>query len=266
MLFDYAKRFLANIFKPRPAALTPSPRAEYKDRQFFFLHIPKTAGTSFRLELEQHFDEAFILPNKTLRQEIGGYPPFSYIADLSQQQFNNFKLISGHYQYREAIERFSQHPLILLMMREPLSRCLSECRHILRHADHDMRAFLPSDPSLIDISKSHEVMHYLANVVSMMLLPDLNESKQLIRNCAFVGIQERMQESSLLLADTFGWPAGDIPSLNAAPQSQQALAQQLSAIELQRFKKILEPEYELYNYACELFESRLARTTLNQSA
>jgi len=265
MLLKRIKHFFLRCFNTAPAQPPITVlRPEFKHRQFFFLHIPKTAGTSFRLELEKHFDDRAIFPNQALRKEIGGYPPFTYINDLSGEQFSRFKLISGHYQYREAVSRFSEEPLILIMMREPLSRCISECMHILRHANHDMRAFLPNDPSLVDISKSNEVMHYLENVVSMMLLPELSEAKKLIENTAFIGIQERMRESSLLLGHTFGWQVEEISASNVSPQSQQNIKERLASNELQRFYEILETEYELYQFACEVFESRLnqAKITL----
>jgi len=46
------------------------------DRKIFFCHIPKTAGTSLRLSLEQAVGDAAVVPSQTLIFHHGGrYPP-----------------------------------------------------------------------------------------------------------------------------------------------------------------------------------------------
>lgn len=262
MPFSFIKRFFSTVSPPIPTPLVGTLPPEFNNKQFFFLHIPKTAGSSFRRELERHFAQENIMPSQALRKEVGGYPPFTYVRELSKAHLAKIKLISGHYQYREVSDHFVEKPLLLIMMREPLSRCISECLHILRHPTHDMHTYLPDNPDLADITDSHEVMHYLANVVPMMLLPDLTDAKQLIENSAFLGIQERMDDSSKLLAHTFEWQVEAIPVFNSLPQTQIAAKQDIADDVIERFRAILGADYELYQFACDIFESRLTKANL----
>ena len=249
--------FGANLHNASVLANERAPTAAFGASVFYFVHIPKTAGTAFRLELESHFEPAQTLPNAELRRALGGYPTFEWLAQLPAVELDSYRLICGHYQYRQLQARFTAPPLLLIVLRDPLSRCLSECKHILRHPDHDMRRFLPEQPTLEDISQSHEVMHYLQYLVAMVLLPDLEASKALIRNCAFVGIQERLTVSNELLAKTFGWQSEGIRQVNVSPDEQQALADQIPAEIKARFEAILEWDRALYHYANEVLDARL---------
>lgn len=89
--------------------------------QYFFLHIPKTAGTLFRATLAQYFESERIVPNERLQSGFStkGYLATEQLKEISQESFNKYQLVCGHYQYREVIDLFEKPPKLLIMLRDP---------------------------------------------------------------------------------------------------------------------------------------------------
>lgn len=241
---NWMRDYLKNWFKPKRC-----PEGE----QYFFLHTPKTGGTLFRRQLEQYFDPDRILPNPSLQErfEVKGYLTTEQFKSIPRAELDRFQLVCGHYQYREVFAHFSKPPKLLFMMREPLERCVSEIKHILRQPDHDMRRKLPSKPSVEDVINNPEIRFYLQHLLQMVLVPELDGAKRIIDQAEFVGLQEHMPESLALLDKTLGWGnvgIAEIPTLNAAPESQQNVDDQLTEAVKADIRSLLVWDYELYEY------------------
>ncbi|MFN0086469.1 MAG: hypothetical protein ACKVX9_13865, partial [Blastocatellia bacterium] len=83
------------------------------DRQTFFIHIPKAAGTSFMSFLCSHFNEEGILRD-------------AYWESMRKQpieRLRRFQLISGHAGYDLVFHL--RNPFIVTVMREPVDRLCS---------------------------------------------------------------------------------------------------------------------------------------------
>lgn len=116
-----------------------------------------------------------------------------------------------------------------------------------------MRRKLPQNPTVKDVIENSEIRFYLQNLVSMMLLPDLEESKRLIDTAEFVGLQEHMDESLTLLHKTLKWKKNDIgvsKRLNSAPKTQLSIESEFTSEIKADLRTLLAWEYELYEY-CE---------------
>ena len=103
--------FLRKLFSPR------------HPHQYFFLHIPKTAGTSFRHMLVRdvfpHKDD--VLPNKKeFKKRLGRYYRITELMELPPHRIQSCKLLSGHV---PAVTRdlFASPPKMLLFLKRVLA-------------------------------------------------------------------------------------------------------------------------------------------------
>ena len=70
--------------------LSPNPVSKFNGQELisgkdkkFFIHIPKTAGTSMRMMLYDIFEQESILPNQQdIKNNGGGYPAFDKLLGL----------------------------------------------------------------------------------------------------------------------------------------------------------------------------------------
>ncbi|WP_456380189.1 hypothetical protein [Thiolapillus sp.] len=94
-------------------------------RPWYFLHIPKTAGTTFRVLLENHFHMDDICP---------AYE-FFQIKQYADEQLARFRLFRGHMGYN-LVNYLPGKPLTLVMLRDPLERAVSHFEYIRRDPAH----------------------------------------------------------------------------------------------------------------------------------
>ena len=100
------------------------------DRKIFFCHIPKTAGTSLRLSLEQAVGDAAVVPSQAQISHHGGrYPPL-HEALLELQEKPDYRLFRGHYGFWVR-KYLPKDTLTIVILRDPLERVLSHIRHFL---------------------------------------------------------------------------------------------------------------------------------------
>lgn len=115
--------------RPEGRRLQPPPQI---GRPIFFCHLPKTAGTSLRLALEQMFRPHEIVPDRLMMQRQGGhYPPPDVVAATLRHQRGSVWLTRGH--YHVALASLLENPIIIAILREPVARTISNLKHIARH-------------------------------------------------------------------------------------------------------------------------------------
>src|SRR2546421_9795983 len=92
------------------------------DAQFFFMHIPKTAGTTLSQIIEQQFDEKEVAS--------GLYP--SHLIDAQPSFFRQHRYFHGHVEYAVMCSFLQQQPVAMTMLREPVERYLSHFKFYQR--------------------------------------------------------------------------------------------------------------------------------------
>lgn len=99
----------------------------------FFMHIPKTAGTSLRHMFDLCFMDEQVFPNITDIKNNGGlYPDINSIYSLNKDRLSGLKLVNGHYPLSLA-DRWLSDMKIVTCFRRPKDRVISHLRHLKKN-------------------------------------------------------------------------------------------------------------------------------------
>jgi hypothetical protein len=179
-------------------------------KQFMFVHIPKTAGTTFVLTLARYFNG-----KKKLAQYY--HTAFKNFPKHSSEYLNSFDLRFGHVPFNPELknERGTEY---FTFLRNPRERILSSYRHIKGDGDHGLKNKINiTDYKLKDLLKSglskrvdNLMVRYLSNNMDKDYLT-INEDdlKAALHNFdkhfSVFGLTEYFDESLVLLADHMNW-------------------------------------------------------------
>lgn len=97
----------------------------------FFIHIMKTAGTSFRRMLTENLNELLIYPNdQDLRQNKNGFYPNldQVIKQMQCGNLRDFEILCGHFPFFLG-ELIFKKPRYIVFLREPVARTISMIEH-----------------------------------------------------------------------------------------------------------------------------------------
>jgi hypothetical protein len=228
------------------------------DDQFFFLHIPKTAGTSFTSILDTYFAQDQICPA-------------TYIGDflaLPEDSRLNYRLYRGHIDYTLR-DYLPKPPIYITMLRHPIQRVISDIRQVERLPEHHLYELYHSI-DLLTFVHHEAAAPEMRNLHTQMIAPnttqrasehhpvrvhDVERAKEHLDSFEFFGLTERFDDSVALLNYTFGWrPTRQSVMLNTAPKeaAKKPLPQNVidSIIELNQY------DLQVYEYACQRFEKR----------
>lgn len=263
-----------------PEKLIQPPNRLRDEDVLYFLHIPKTAGTTVAHLLESHFPQRLICPVHLVKE----------LARLPHAQLQPYRFFWGHFGYR--LTEFVPNEMIFItFLREPVEQVVSFYQFIRRNPQHYLHARASSDwptldqfvhdPAAIPHIRNPQLFHFLWDArliegvptgigaedirymetveAQMRAIPEheqLERAGARLDRFAFVGLTERMEESLRLLAFTFGWKEFDsVPHLNTAPR--RLSAEELSGETLAAIRELTRLDAELYTHAKELFTERL---------
>ena len=226
-----------------------------------FLHIPKTAGSTF---------------TDILQRQYFGEKSFHFTGDITSD-IKRFKELSEN--HREKVVLFTGHaPIItgvnsadnattITFLRDPISRVKSFCQHVSEgKSPYLIDDFPPETFSLDDFLESGN--EELSNLQSKMLVNHGNcESPLLLKNMSakeakdaalynlcnkisHFGLQENFDESLLIFSSAFNWRMPRYASQNKKNTSKLV---QFEKRHLERIAELNAIDMEVYEFAKEQF-------------
>ena len=223
-----------------------------KSSLHFFVHIPKTAGTSFRLAAEREFCRERVVydygpqspvTSDCIQQHLYGEGEEDKSALYAHCLRQGVKLIAGHRPVTRFLEGVGVANIITFV-REPLARVFSQYLHFKRHHGFE--------------GTFHEFFSEPArqNAQAKMLLGVPPQA------LGFVGITEHYRQSLRMINSLYGWRLGRkhanrsgffAPGPNGVAEEEQAL-----------FYEVNNDDVALYREMCWLFDIRRALAAQSQ--
>jgi len=251
-----------------------------KDDILYYLHIPRTAGTSLIFQLDHYFDFNTILSSQRWDQLLLNIP----------RNFLKYRFVRGHFGY-DFFKILPKKPIYITMLRKPDDVIISNYKNLQRYP-HFRKRYLISKEESISALLLRPVIHSQENPQCRWLVADLNLlskrkewipadlhewmaedqpefsvpniseeelfeiAKNRLLTFTFFGLVERYEESLFLLNYTFGWkPLRDTIRLNVVPDKKTDLSPEARK-NLEERTKI---DVKLYQFAQQLFESRYSQ-------
>jgi hypothetical protein len=241
------------------------------DHPLYFLHIPKTAGTTLYNNMDDRFEVEHICPDRFLPQLLKRDP----------DSFKHFRFFRGH--FGDALKHFVDRPLTYVtVLRDPVDRCISQFNDVRRVSNNFLyKRVNDLKMTFADFARDAETQIAINNLQARNLafdwsaeqmdgnfnlirrgiagtslgIPDdelLDIAKERLRQCAVVGILERFQDTNALLSYRFCWyPIRPPRRLN---QSAQRLSRDtLDEATLDAVREKNQVDEALYRYAESLF-------------
>lgn len=106
----------------------------------YFLHIPKTSGTTLAAYLDAKFEAAEIVDAKVWSQHLANLP-YAAFSPYARTMANK-RFVRGHFGWGLRRE-FVEPPTIITMLRNPLEKTISMFHHM--DAERQWNNFAPSD-------------------------------------------------------------------------------------------------------------------------
>jgi len=192
-----------------------------------FIHIPKTAGTSFRKLLDSHY------PGKALLPLYEPYPYQPEVLARLKKRARQAAAAIGHVPF--GIDRqLGVEAGYVTFLREPVQRVISYYRHNQRHANARFHQQIKDGMTLADILRSgidpefnNNMTRMISGVGDNSLLLDQAILEQAMENIErrflYVGLTEHFDQSVNQLGACLGWRSATLfksPALNRAPDRQ----------------------------------------------
>ena len=228
-----------------------------------YVHIPKTAGTTMRQVLRSAVGEDFYLvrggPDRDVRDAAAEF------RDLPPERRRTVRALMGHVPYG-AHEWLEQESCYATMLRDPVERIVSMYYYI-RSGAKESSAYSVQDMSLAEFATSPPVanasnahVRFLAGrqdwgqVTNFepVTRRDVELAKRHLGTFAAVGLTSRFDESVNVIARQMGWSVS-IPAPRRVTPGRPQVGD-LSPTELEAVRRACAPDYDLYDYALDLFE------------
>jgi hypothetical protein len=243
--------------KPRKKYLINSPRLRRirsgkRLPSVVSMHLPKTAGTSFRLFLQELYGEGF----RSMYEEKETAPRLLHTVKLKERD----RCLHGHFQ-ATAYEEKLPGAIKLTWLRDPVERVVSSYFQYLRQPEEARGSqfserFFTEGWGLMDFARSEEIRYQLVWYFDAVPLEDF----------FFVGITECYEQSLDLLRYQLkqDGPA-QFHNVNRNPRRHPSSFYELSTGQRRNLESILEWDLDLYWRARYRLEKQLKQAFGDQA-
>ncbi|MGB5982842.1 MAG: sulfotransferase family 2 domain-containing protein [Nonlabens sp.] len=225
------------------------------EKNIIFLHLPKNAGTTFKSILSKYYDKENIFQ---VGYNSSGIWNMEELKSSPKEELAKINLLQGHFNYgiHEIFERDFRY---ITMLRNPIERTISFYNYIRRQKEHRLLSAVQNRTLLECITEIRDFD--VINGQARKLSGTHNEDKMLdlaLKNIDqhfdFVGIQERFDESLILLHKTYNWNKIFYKSLNKTSKQSEISPELISAI-----TETNEIDMKLYEIINQRFTKELER-------
>lgn len=246
-----AEEILAPVAEEGCAARTPIIQTRLAQRcMIVFLHIPKTAGSTFQFILENSFGWNACHTNHAKRAVFGQ-------ADLNfaRRLFPGLRSIAGH-NLIDPLSLNVSNPFYMTILRDPVARVISQYQEFVNHGRH-CRTFE-------ETLRRREQLQNL-HVKLMAGEPNLDKARRFLEKCDFVGLTEKFDLSLHVLRTLSPYKLNLNYKRRRVARDysiRESLERESGAMELIREHNQL--DLALYSFACnEVFPKLCARAGVN---
>lgn len=235
---------------PSGNLLGESDELKVKNKNFqhaVFVHIPKTAGTSFRNALENNFPvikdygSNSDVTNSIVKEFV--YGEHSNMCEFYDWFKDNGQILSGHYPLMKYVN-FAPASSLLTFIREPLSQVISHYNHFKNNYSYENK--------FEDFVKNPQFRNLQTRMLSGIPIGLIGH----------IGITKYYNQSLELINASLGT---DLPVLNSNESVKQVVSESsISEQQLQMVKNHNKRDVELYKHCLWLHEQRYKLFTENK--
>lgn len=233
---------------------------------YFFLHLPRTAGTTMNAILRDTFAREEILSVYTEEE-------YRACREIDTARLEGVRLIQGHLfleQY-DPPRMYGRDVQVFTFLREPVARLVSEYVFLKTWRENHMYAYLnrnnvsfadylqSAEPRLVYRGKNFMTRFFSGEDFDLHAFPQraFDAARRNLESVfGFVGIQERFDESLLLLGEFLGLTSLFYERRNALrPEEKLVVGEEDMALA----RELNPADIALYEFACGLFAERTDR-------
>jgi hypothetical protein len=236
------------------------------DATVVFLHIGKTAGSSVRKVLFRNVPDDRVVWIRQPRERPHGFLGDHVMRDLAaldEEERRRARLVVGH-MYFGVHELIPGECVYFTMLRDPVSRAVSQYAHVLRRTNHRFHELVNAEgmglseyitsgvATETDNSQTRAIAGDVTTPFGACTPEMLERAKANIdRHFALVGLVERFDETLVQLQSTFGWNRLRNVRANVAPRSQRPEVTEFDCDVIREQNRL---DVELYAYAADRFQ------------
>jgi hypothetical protein len=207
------------------------------------LHIPKTAGTSFRNILKNVYGD-----DQVIRLDINEKGTIKVNEELyNGKQLPSVKIIHGHFYYQTLKEKFDlpENIKFITWMRDPVKRVISNFNYLEKRLSE-----------ILTDAEEYNILNNMPRSLIDYARLEFNRNKQYkflsgntLKDFVFVGINEYFEEDLIGLKKILNWP--EIPEV-LYQNKTESLEKNVPKEILNEIASLNSDDVELYNYALQL--------------
>lgn len=226
-----------------------------KPKNTIFLHIPKTAGTSFRRILERLY-----LPEERLNFP-GQIPGMERLNALSDEERADIRLVTGHFRFG-LHQHLTGHSEYITFLREPAERLISYYYYVKQNPKHRIYDLVANLSLYEFVTTIHRTD--VRNAHICMISGIKGEQKVMLENAiahveqyfSFVGIVEYFQESLLLFQNEKQLPTSTLYYHVSNRTKNRPKVQELDSKTLTAIQEINAGDYIFYELMKKRFKEK----------
>jgi len=241
------------------APRSPEPADGDEPQRYFFVHVPKTAGTALFVRLRHQFGYMAVYPTP----EYEGHLDTSISVDLMVERFerhrDRIQVITGHFPLCAA-ERLGVPVSTFTVLREPVERTLSflrqQQRETPRFTGMSLEQIYDDDDFRWSLLTNYMVRQFSIELREFRDGPQwfdeerIDMAKANLEAMDVVGLQDDFEDFCRALEARFGWDLGEPVRIN------QTTPEPVDPSFRERVAEDNFADVELYRFAADLVRGR----------